>query len=146
MIPVLRTGCPPNAFFYSYVLYCLKIHISAHLIESYPREYGSWSWAKKKLSIPLEAHDKAQLSKIFLSFLVKNLKSCNSFYLLANPAETAYLSFRDQELSNDVQLVQFRQRKVVVYTFLGWSQAELLRKCSCRNFESHNFLSYTLSW
>ena len=46
------------------------------------------------LSIPLEAHHKAQSSEIFLSFLVKNLKSCD-FFLLANPAETAYLSFRD---------------------------------------------------
>ena len=50
--------------------------------------------AKEKLPIPLEAHHKAQSNEIFLSFLVKNLKSC-IFYLLANPDETAYLSFRD---------------------------------------------------
>ena len=31
----------------------------------------------------------------------------------------AYLSVRDQELSNDVQLVQVRPRKVVVHTFSG---------------------------
>ena len=31
------------------------------------------------LSIPLEAHHKAQSSEIFLSFLVKSLKSFNSF-------------------------------------------------------------------
>ena len=37
---------------------------------------------------------------------------------MANPAETAYLSFRDRDLSNDVSLVEFRQRKVVVHTFL----------------------------
>ena len=34
--------------------------ISAHLIESYPRESGSWSWAKEKLLIPLEAHSRAK--------------------------------------------------------------------------------------
>ena len=44
------------------------------------------------LSIRLEAHHKAQSSENFLTFLVKNLKSC-IFYLLANPAETAYLIF-----------------------------------------------------
>ena len=54
------------------------MHISAHIIESYPREYGSWSWAKEKLSIPLEVHDKAQLSEIFQVFF-QNLKSCNFF-------------------------------------------------------------------
>ena len=93
------------------------MHISPHLIESYPREYGSWSWAKEQLLIPLEAHHKAQSSEVFRSFQAKNVKS-GIFYLLANPAETAYLSFRDRELSNDVQLVQLRRRKVVVHTFL----------------------------
>ena len=76
------------------------MRILAHLIESYPREYGSWSWAKEKLSIPLEAHDKAQLSEIFQVFFQKFRAVI--FYLLAHPAETAYLSFRDRELSNDV--------------------------------------------
>ena len=37
---------------------------------------------------------------------------------MANPAETAYISSRDRELSNDVPLVEFRPRKVVVHTFL----------------------------
>ena len=46
----------------------LKMHISTQLIKSYRREYGSWSCTKEKLSIPLEAHDKAQSSEIFLSF------------------------------------------------------------------------------
>ena len=62
-----------------------------------------------------------------LCFRAKNLRSC-IFYLLAHPAETAYLSFRDRELSNDVRLVQLQRRKVVVHTFLGWSQAGLLRR------------------
>ena len=118
------------------------MHISAHLIESYPREYGSWSWAKEKLSIPLEAYDKAQLSEIFLSFLAKNLKSFN-FYLLAQPAETAYLSFRDQELSNEIPLVQLRRRKVIVHTLLLVVPGHCLR---AGFMESHYFfLSYVVS-
>ena len=69
---------------------------------------------------------KAQLSEIFLSYCAKNLKSC-IFYLLAHPAETAYLSFQNQELSNDILLVQVRPRKVAVHTFLGLAQARLIR-------------------
>ena len=37
---------------------------------------------------------------------------------MANPAETAYLSFQDGKLSNAVRLVEFRPRKVAVHTFL----------------------------
>ena len=40
----------------------------------YPREYNWWSCGKEKLLIPLEAHDKAQSSDIFLSFQAKKLK------------------------------------------------------------------------
>ena len=83
--------------------------MSAHLIKSYPREYGSWSWAEEKLEIPLEAHDKAEMSEFFQVFFQK-FKELYFFYLLAHPAETAYLSFRDRELSNDIRLVQFRRR------------------------------------
>ena len=66
----------------------------------------------------------------------KNLKSCNFFYLLAHPAETAYLSFRDRELSNDVQLVEVRRRKVVVHTFLLVVPGHCLR---AGFMESRNF-------
>ena len=52
----------------------LKLHISAHLVEGYSREYSSWSWAKEKLSIPLGVHDKAQSSEIFPSFRAKKIK------------------------------------------------------------------------
>ena len=41
------------------------------------------------------------------------------FYFLANPAETAYFSFPNGEISNAVWLVEFRLRKVAVHTFLG---------------------------
>ena len=50
--------------------------------------------------------------------LFKKLKGV-IFYLLANPAEIAYLSVRDGELSNAVRLVEYWQRKVAVHTFLG---------------------------
>ena len=77
--------------------------------------YGSCD--KEKLSIPLEAHHKAQLSKIFL-FSAKKLRA-KIVYLLANAAETAYFSVRDGELKNAVRLVKFRRRKVAVHTCLG---------------------------
>ena len=55
---------------------------------------------------------------------------------MANPAETAYLSFRDRELSNDEPLVEFRRRKVVVHTFLWVVPGH----CLCARFlESRNF-------
>ena len=59
----------------------------------------------------------ARSSEKFL-FRAKTLKSC-IFYLLARPAETAYLTFQDRELSNDLWLVEWPPRKVVVHTFLG---------------------------
>ena len=65
------------------------MHISTQLIQIYPREYGWWSCGKEKLSIPLEAHHKAQLSKIF-KFSGKKSKELEFVYLLANPVETAY--------------------------------------------------------
>ena len=90
---------------------------------------------KEKLSIPLEMHNKAHSSEIFLSFRQK-FKRAVIFRLLANPAETAYLSFRDRELSNDVPLVEFRRRKVVVHTFLWVAPCHSLR---AGFMESHNF-------
>ena len=55
---------------------------------------------------------------------------------MGNPAETAYLSFRDRELSNDVPLVEFRRRKVVVHTFLWVVPGHCLR---AQFLESRNF-------
>ena len=55
---------------------------------------------------------------------------------MANPAETAYSSFRDQELSNDIPLVEFRPRKVVVHTFLRVVPGHCLRPGF---MESRNF-------
>ena len=55
---------------------------------------------------------------------------------MTNPAETAYLSFRDGELFNDVWLVLLRRREVVVHTFL-WV---VLGHCLRAGFmESRNF-------
>ena len=58
---------------------------------------------------------------------------------MANPAATAYLSFRDRELSNDVQLVQVRWRKVVVHTFLGCPKPGWWDRLRAGIIESHNF-------
>ena len=74
-------------------------------------------------------------AKFFYVFRQK-IKSCNFFYLLANHAETAYLSFRDRELSNDVPLVEFWPRKVVVHTFLWVVPCHCLR---AGFMESRNF-------
>ena len=69
-------------------------------------------------------------------FSGNNLKELSFFHLLANPAETAYLSFRDRELSNDVRFVEFRRRKVVVHTFLWVVPGHCLR---AGYMESRNF-------
>ena len=71
--------------------------------------------------------------KIFLVFSEK-IERAVIFYLLANPAETAYLSVRDGKLFNAVRLAEFRPRKVAVHTFWGWSQAGLLRRPLYRNY------------
>ena len=51
--------------------------------------YELWRCIEVKLSIPLEAHHKAQSSEFFSKFSAKKLKELYFFYLLANPAETA---------------------------------------------------------
>ena len=89
-----------------------------------------WICDLEKLSIPLEVHHKAQLSEIVLSF---QAKSC-IFYLLANPAETIYLSVRVGQLSNAIPPVKLWRRIVAVHTFLGWFKARLLRRTLCRNY------------
>ena len=104
----------------------LKMHISSQLIQSYPTECSWLSCGKEKLSIILEAHYKAQSTDIFL-FSGKKSKRAVTFYLLANHAETAYLSFRDRELSNNKWLIQVQPRKFAVHTFLGLAQARLIR-------------------
>ena len=124
--------------FQSHVLSCWKMHISAQLTESYPRKYGSWSCGKEKLSIPLEAHHKAQSSKMFLFFQQK-IKRAVIFYLLANPGGTAYWSFRDRELSSNVWLVQVRRRKVVVHTFWGGPKPGCSDAIRIGTIKSHNF-------
>ena len=96
--------------------------------------------------LPLEAHDKTQLNEIFLSFRAKNLQSC-IFYLLAHPAETAYLSFRDGELSNDVLLVQVRPRKVAVHNLFGVGPGQADKTALVQELsKAINFFSYSLSW
>ena len=62
---------------------------------------------------------------------------------MGHPAETAYLSFRDRELSNDVWLVEFRQRKVVVHTFLRVAPGHCLH---AGFMESRNFFVLRPIW
>ena len=64
----LRAGFMEGRNFFVLRPILVKFHIRTRLIEGFPREHGSWSWAKEKLLIPLEAHDKAQLSEIFQVF------------------------------------------------------------------------------
>ena len=103
---------------------------------SFPLTYSPKSCDKEKLSIPLEVHHKAQSSEIFLSFQAKNYKSCNFFgqscrnCIFRRPRWIAFKRLR---------LVEFRQRKVGVHTFLGWSKAGLLRRPLYRNYQRHNF-------
>ena len=78
---------------------------------------------------------KLNQTKFFQVFLQK-IQRAAIFYLLAHPAETAYLSFRDQELSNDVPLVEFRRRKVAVHIFLWVVPGHCLHAgfMECHNF------------
>ena len=69
-------------------------------------------------------------ANFFYVFHQKIERAVIFFYLLANPAETAYLSVRDGKLSNAVRLVEFRKGKVAVHTFLGCSKAGLLKQPS----------------
>ena len=57
-----------------------KMHISNQLIPSYSRDYGWWRCGKENLSIPPEAHPKAQSSDVFLSFQAKKLKRAVIFW------------------------------------------------------------------
>ena len=122
------------------------MHISAQLIKSFPMAYGSWSCAKEKLLIPLEAHHVGSSSEIVLSFHAKK-EELLFLYLLAHPAETAFLSFRGRELSNDVWLVQVRPRKVVVHIFLGVVTAQADQTAFVPELsKAVTFLSYVVSW
>ena len=71
----------------------------------------------------------------FFEVFSQKIKTAVIFYLLCNPAETPYLSIRDLKLSYSVRLVEFRQRKVAVHTFLGWSQAVMLKWPSRQNYQ-----------
>ena len=117
---------------------CWKLHISTQVIDSFPLTYCPKSCDKEKLSIPLEPHHNAQSSEIFLSFQEK-IKRAVIFYLLGNPAETAYLSVQDGKLSNAVWLVQFWPRNVAVHTFLGGPKPGCSDSLRTGNIKSHNF-------
>ena len=111
----------------------LKIAYFNQVIDSFPVPYCPKSCGKEKLSIPLEAHHKAQSSENFLSFQPKNWKSCN------------FLSF-GQSCWNCI----FKRRRWIAFKrptacripakrscsshLLGWSQAGQLRRTLDRNY------------
>ena len=101
-----------------------------------------WSCNEEKLLIPLEMHHKAQSNEIFLFFGI-NLRELYFSYLLANPAEIAYLSVRDGELSHTAQLVEFRGRKVAGHTFWGCPKPGCSDGLCTGTIESHNFFVRT---
>ena len=67
MIPVLRTSCPP----YALPPVLLKNAYFSSTNRELSKGVRLLELAKEKLSIPLEPHDKAQLSEIFQVFLQK---------------------------------------------------------------------------
>ena len=90
---------------------------------------------QRKVVNPSRAASCRLVERKIPKFSCKNFPKLWFVYLTAYPAETAYLSFRDQELSNDVQLVQMQPRKVVIHTFFGLSEPRLIRWPSCRNYQ-----------
>ena len=115
-----------------------KIIQELRSILKFEKHVGSWSSGKEKLPTRLEAHHKAQWSEIFLSFQEK-LKTAVIFYLFANDVETAYLSFRDRELSKDVRLVELRRIKLQFTPFWGGPKLGCSDSLRAGIIESHNF-------
>ena len=113
------------------------MHISTHLIDSFPLPYCPKSCDKEKLSILPEAHHNAQSSEIFLSF-PPIIERAVIFYLLGNPAETLYLSVRDGKLTQ-YDLSDSGQEKLQFTPF--WAGPKLV--CSdglrTRVIESRNY-------
>ena len=68
------------------------------------------------------------------------------FYLLAHPAETAYLAVQHHELSNAVWLIEIRRRKVAIHTCWGWSQAGCSVGLFAGIIESHNSALSRFNW
>ena len=118
------------------------MHISAQLIESYPRENGLLSCAKEKLSIPLEAHEKTQSSEIFLSFQAKKLKSFNFLYFGPSCWNRIFKLTRSRAF-NDILLVEVRPRKVAVHTFFWVGPGKAMRPPSNRNYRKPSLFCLT---
>ena len=71
MIPVLCTGCPSYAFFSLTSCTAEKCIFQLTSSRAIQGSTARGAGPKEKLSIPLEAHDKAQLSEIFQVFFQK---------------------------------------------------------------------------
>ena len=82
----------------------LKLHIWAHLIESYPTVHCLNSCVEK-ISIPFAAHTTLTMyDRHEMSFL--HFQKLLFFSLTSYPAEIAYFNLPNQELSNFVRLME----------------------------------------
>ena len=70
---------------------------------------------------------------------MQKLERAVIFHLLVNPAETAYLSVRDGELSNAIRLVDFGKEKLQFTPFWGGPKPGCSDGLCARFIESHNF-------
>ena len=83
----------------------LKLHIFAHLIESYPTVYGLSSCVEKKISIPLVAHTTVTMYvRRTISFL--HFQMLLFFSITSYPAEIAHFNSPNTELPNFVRLME----------------------------------------
>ena len=115
------------------------MHISGQLIESFPLTYGSNSRAKEKLSIPLEAHDKAQSSKIFLSFQARNLKSCNFFIFWPILLELQIWASETESFPTIYGFLNRGEEKLQFTAFGGGPKPGCSDSIFAGLIESHNF-------
>ena len=86
------------------------------------RQLSNAAWSKelrqRKIVDPSRGASLSSVERNFSVFIQK-IRRAVIFYLLANPAETAYLSVRDGKLSNAVRIVEFRQGKVCSSHLVG---------------------------
>ena len=88
------------------------------------------------MSIPLEAHHKAQSSGIFLSFQAKKTDKAVVFIFWPIMLKLHIYAFEIESFPTTVWLVKVSQRKVVVHTFLWVATGHCLH---AGIIKSHNF-------
>ena len=115
------------------------MHTPTHVIDSFPLPYCPKSCDKEKLSIPLEAHHNAQSSKIFLSFLAKNWKSCNFFIFWPIMLKLHISASEIDSFLTPYGLSNSGQEKLQFTPFCGGPQPGCSDGLCTGNIESHNF-------